>query len=67
MRTLGNLFREAAEKVVDDIIALGSIEAISELAEIYPTIVFPKAVGMKDVNPATLLTMGPWCVQCRRA
>jgi cytochrome P450 len=58
MRTLGNLFREAAEKVVDDIIALGSIEAISELAEIYPTIVFPKAVGMKDVNPRYLVDYG---------
>jgi 4-methoxybenzoate monooxygenase (O-demethylating) len=58
MKTLANLFQDIAEKVVDDIISKGSIEAVAELAEIYPTSVFPKAVGMKDVNPRYLVDYG---------
>ena len=58
MKTLSNLFLEIAEQVVDDIISKGSIEVVSELAEIYPTSVFPKAVGMKDVNARYLVDYG---------
>lgn len=58
MKTLSSLFQEVAEKIVDDIIRKGSIEAVTELAEIYPTTVFPKAVGMKDVNARYLVDYG---------
>ncbi len=58
MKTLSNLFLDIAEQVVDDIISKGSIEVVSELAEVYPTSVFPKAVGMKDVNARYLVDYG---------
>jgi cytochrome P450 len=58
MKTLSNLFLDIAEQVVDDIISKGSIEVVSELSEVYPTSVFPKAVGMKDVNARYLVDYG---------
>lgn len=58
MKTLSGLFHELAEKVLDDIISKGTIEAIAEFAEVYPTSVFPIAVGMKDVNPRYIVDYG---------
>ena len=34
------------------------IDGISELAEVFPTIVFPRAVGLKQINKSTLLGYG---------
>jgi len=58
MKTLTGLFRDIADRVVDDILARGTIEAVTDLAEVYPTIVFPKAVGMTGVNPRHLVDYG---------
>ena len=58
MRSLNSLFEETAESIVGDIVEKGIIEGVTELAEIYPTTVFPRAVGMKDVNPRHLVDYG---------
>ncbi len=39
-------FKEAAEKLVDELVARRRVDAISDIAEAYPLRVFPKAVGL---------------------
>ncbi len=58
MKTLKTMFYQGAEKVVDEVISKGTIETVTELAEVYPTTVFPEAVGMKDVNRRYLVDYG---------
>lgn len=58
VKQLEALFLEVAEELVDEVIDKGEIEAVSELAELYPTTVFPRAVGMKDVNTRYLVDYG---------
>lgn len=58
MKTLQELFSQAAEKLVDEVVLKGSIEVVADLAERYPTTVFPKAVGMKDSNARYLVDYG---------
>ncbi|NVO25653.1 cytochrome P450 [Donghicola mangrovi] len=53
-----DLFHETADALVDRLLGQGSIEAVADLAEAFPTTVFPKAVGMKDVNPRYLVDYG---------
>ena len=60
-RTIGALqedFRIAAEKLVDELLEKGIFEAVTECAEIYPTRVFPAAVGLKKVDPRILVDYG---------
>ncbi|MEW9918598.1 cytochrome P450 [Marimonas sp. MJW-29] len=52
------MFTETAEAMVDDLIARGAFEAVTDFAEAFPTTVFPKAVGMKDANPRHLVDYG---------
>lgn len=58
MKALASLFNEIAEQVVDGIVQKGTIDAVTELAEIFPTTVFPKILGMKDVNARFLVDYG---------
>lgn len=58
VRDLADSFREVAEALVDAVLDKGKIEAVTELAEIFPTTVFPKAVGMEDVNARYLVDYG---------
>ena len=58
VKTFADLFAETAEKLVDEVLAKGTIEAVTELAEPFPTTVFPKAVGMKDTNGRYLVDYG---------
>lgn len=58
MKTLDDLFLDAAKKIVADVSEKGSIEAVADLAEAYPTTVFPRAVGMKDTNARYLVDYG---------
>lgn len=51
-------FRAAADKLIDELLERGSFEAIAELAEVYPTDVFPQAMGLKKVNRRYLIDYG---------
>ncbi|MCA0873947.1 cytochrome P450 [Seohaeicola saemankumensis] len=57
-RDLGEMFRDVADRIVDRIVAAGVIDGVADLAEPYPTQVFPKAVGMKDTNARYLVDYG---------
>ena len=58
VRDFSDLFRETAERLVDEALEKGTIEAVTEFAEAYPTTVFPAAVGMRDTNPRFLVDYG---------
>ena len=51
-------FKKSADILIDELIIKRNIDAISELAEVFPTIVFPTAVGLKQINKSTLLGYG---------
>lgn len=58
VKTFAELFEQTAEKLVDNLLEKGTIEAVTELAEPFPTTVFPSAVGMKDSNARYLVDYG---------
>ncbi len=47
MKQIRDGFAAAAEAKVDELLAKGSFDAVSDLAEAYPLSVFPDAVGLK--------------------
>jgi len=51
-------FRASAERMVDALIAKGTFEAVTELAEAFPTDVFPRALGMTENDPRRLVDYG---------
>lgn len=51
-------FRLAAEALVDKLLALGEFEAVVDLAEAFPTAVFPDAVGLRENDPRRLVDYG---------
>lgn len=51
-------FSETAEMLVEQVLAKGRIEAVADLAEAFPTTVFPRAVGMTDSDPRRLVDYG---------
>ncbi len=51
-------FLVAANKLVDELLEKDSFEAIAELAEVYPTNVFPEAMGLREVNRRFLIDYG---------
>lgn len=57
-KSFADLFHETADQLIDDLLQKGTFEAVTDLAEAFPTTVFPKAVGMKDVNPRYLVDYG---------
>ncbi|GAB4274361.1 MAG: cytochrome P450 [Pararhodobacter sp.] len=58
MKDMADLFRTTAERIVDEILDKGTIEVVADLAEPYPTTVFPKALGMTESNPRYLVDYG---------
>jgi 4-methoxybenzoate monooxygenase (O-demethylating) len=58
MKGMADLFRDTAEEIVGQVLEKGTIEAVTDLAEPYPTTVFPKVLGMKDVNARHLVDYG---------
>ena len=56
--SLQEMFVETAERMVDALLAEGTFEGVTQLAEAFPTTVFPKAVGMKDANARHLVDYG---------
>jgi 4-methoxybenzoate monooxygenase (O-demethylating) len=57
-KTFAGLFEDTAETLVEALVHKGTIEAVTELAELFPTTVFPKAVGMRDSNARYLVDYG---------
>jgi cytochrome P450 len=58
MRANAELFEKLADNLVSAMVAKGAIEAVADLAEVYPTTVFPQIVGLKDIAPRALLDYG---------
>ncbi len=58
VRSLRDAFRDDAERLVDDVVARGEIEAVTEIAEAFPTRVFPRAVGIKEPDTRKLIDYG---------
>lgn len=53
-----DMFMQTAEAMIDSLLARDSFDAVADLAEPFPTTVFPKAVGMTDANPRHLVDYG---------
>jgi hypothetical protein len=51
-------FKKTADTLLDELISKRTIDAVSDLAEIFPTKVFPNAVGLKQIDKQTLLGYG---------
>lgn len=58
VRDLMDGFHTAAEEIVDRLLRQSEIDGVADLAEAFPTTVFPQAVGMKDVNERHLVDYG---------
>lgn len=58
VRTLMDDFITTAETLIDRLLEQSEIEGVADLAEAFPTTVFPRAVGMKDVNARHLVDYG---------
>lgn len=48
LKSYRSMLREKADDLVDALVAKGAFDAVTELAERYPLIVFPELVGMRD-------------------
>jgi 4-methoxybenzoate monooxygenase (O-demethylating) len=51
-------FQAAADKLIDGLLAGGPFEAVADLAEVFPTSVFPAAVGMNETDRRKLVDYG---------
>ncbi len=51
-------FRVAAENLIDGLLEKGTFEAVQELAETFPTTVFPDAVGLRQSDRQRLVDYG---------
>jgi len=58
VRKLEQDFADDAEKLVEDVLAQGEIEAVTAIAEAFPTRVFPRAVGIKEPDSRKLVDYG---------
>jgi len=58
VRELREAFKIDAERLIDEVVANGEIEAVAELAEAFPTKVFPQAVGIKLPDRRKLIDYG---------
>ncbi|TXL78171.1 cytochrome P450 [Vineibacter terrae] len=55
---LKSSFQDAADALVDRLLEKGTFDAVPDLAEAYPTSVFPRAVGLTEVDPRRLIDYG---------
>lgn len=55
---LKGAFQEEARRLIDALLARGSFDAIPDLAEAFPTSVFPKAVGLREADRRRLVDYG---------
>ena len=58
MRESADMFAETAWQMVSDVVEMGRFEAVGDLAERYPTTVFPQIVGLKKISARALLDYG---------
>lgn len=52
---LREAFQTAADKLVDELLEKGEFDAVPDLAEAYPTTVFPRAVGLTAIDIRKLI------------
>ena len=55
---LRDMFEHEADALVARVLELGSIEAIADIAEAYPVAVFPRAVGLRNIDTRALVDYG---------
>ena len=58
IRHLRETFQAEAEVVVDTLLEKGTIDAVTDVAEVYPLKVFPDAVGIREDGRENLLPYG---------
>jgi len=58
LEALRETLQIAAERLVDELLQKGTFDAVPELAEVYPTTVFPAAVGLQETDTRLLLDYG---------
>lgn len=58
VRELKDAFKEDAERLIGEMITKGEFEAVVDIAEAFPSKVFPEAVGVKDPDPRMLIDFG---------
>lgn len=59
VRNLRDAFQADADALIDEVLAKGgTIDGVADLAEIFPTRVFPKAVGIKNPDTRKLVDYG---------
>ena len=58
VRELREEFRTDAESLVDEVVRKGEIEAVVDLAEAFPTRVFPRAMGIRHPDSRKLIDYG---------
>ena len=51
-------FQTAADALVDQLLDMGTFDAVHDFAETYPVSVFPKAVGLTNINARHLVDYG---------
>ncbi|MGB1882789.1 MAG: cytochrome P450 [Gammaproteobacteria bacterium] len=55
---MGEAFAAEADDLIDGLLEKGEFEGIAELAEAFPTTVFPKAVGLRNIDRRRLIDYG---------
>lgn len=58
VRELKDDFKLDAERLIGEILTKGDFEAVVDIAEAFPSKVFPEAVGIKDPDPRMLIDFG---------
>lgn len=58
VRELKDAFKADAERLIGEVMAKGEVEAVVEIAEAFPSKVFPEAVGVKDPDSRMLIDFG---------
>ncbi|TRW95377.1 cytochrome P450 [Paracoccus sp. M683] len=58
VKGLVDMFAATAEELVSSLLKKDSFDGVTELAETFPVAVFPRAVGMKDVDQRILVDYG---------
>lgn len=51
-------FRDAAEALVDDVLERKTFDGVADFAEVFPTTVFPRAVGLRESDRRRLVDYG---------
>jgi cytochrome P450 len=58
LESLKETLARTAEKLIDELLEKGTFDAVPELAEFYPTTVFPGAVGLQEIDTRRLVDYG---------